>query len=112
MRENRVLVLPINILTVWRAGFTWPHDTLPCVLIFKQAVRVLQHLCCKALIKKKERKKYIRFLYRLVVHKVPPGYDAPRNTPTTNTLVTKSFCLCIVCIYIYISVKYYDAASV
>jgi len=33
MRENRVLVLPVNILTVWRAGFTWPHDTLPCVLM-------------------------------------------------------------------------------
>jgi len=33
MRENRVLVLPVNILTVWHAGFTWPHDTLPCVLI-------------------------------------------------------------------------------
>jgi len=33
MRENRVLVLPVNTLTVWRAGFTWPHDTLPCVLI-------------------------------------------------------------------------------
>jgi len=34
MWENRVLVLPVNILTVWRAGFTWPHDTLPCVLIY------------------------------------------------------------------------------
>jgi len=33
MRENRILVLPINILTVWCAGFTWPHDTLPCVLM-------------------------------------------------------------------------------
>jgi len=33
MRENRVLVLPVNILTVWRANFTWPHYTLPCVLI-------------------------------------------------------------------------------
>jgi len=33
MRENCVLVLPVNILTVWCAGFTWPHDTLPCVLI-------------------------------------------------------------------------------
>jgi len=33
MCENRVLVLPVNILTVWRAGFTWLHDTLPCVLI-------------------------------------------------------------------------------
>jgi len=33
MRENRVLVLPVNILMVWHAGFTWPHDTLPCVLI-------------------------------------------------------------------------------
>jgi len=40
MRENRVLVLPVNIyivLTMWRApgraGFTWPHDTLLCVLI-------------------------------------------------------------------------------
>jgi len=33
MRENRVLVLPVNILTVWSAGFTWPRDTLPCVLI-------------------------------------------------------------------------------
>jgi len=33
MRDNRVLVLPVNILTVWRAGFTWPHNTLPCVLI-------------------------------------------------------------------------------
>jgi len=28
MRENRVLVLRVNILTVWRAGFTSPHDTL------------------------------------------------------------------------------------
>jgi len=36
MYENRVLVLPVNILTVWRAGFTWLHDTLPCVLIWKQ----------------------------------------------------------------------------
>jgi len=33
MHENHVLVLPVNILTVWRAGFTWPHDALPCVLI-------------------------------------------------------------------------------
>jgi len=33
MCENHVLVLPVNILTVWRAGFTWLHDTLPCVLI-------------------------------------------------------------------------------
>jgi len=34
MRENRILVLPVNILMVWCAGFTWLHDTLPCVLIF------------------------------------------------------------------------------
>jgi len=33
MCENRVLVLPVNILMVWRTGFTWPHDTLPCVLM-------------------------------------------------------------------------------
>jgi len=33
MRENRDLVLPVNILMVWRAGFAWRHDTLPCVLI-------------------------------------------------------------------------------
>jgi len=32
MHENRILV-HINILTVWHADFTWPHDTLPCVLI-------------------------------------------------------------------------------
>jgi len=35
MCENRVLVLPVNILTAWRAGFTWWHDILPCVLITK-----------------------------------------------------------------------------
>jgi len=23
---NRVLVLSVNILMVWHAGFTWPHD--------------------------------------------------------------------------------------
>jgi len=40
MRENRVLVLPVNILTVWHAGFTWPHDTLPCVLIMVGIVMV------------------------------------------------------------------------
>jgi len=28
-----VLVLPVNIFMEWRASFTWPHDTLPCVLI-------------------------------------------------------------------------------
>jgi len=33
MCENRVLALPANILPVWRAGLTWPHDTVPCVLI-------------------------------------------------------------------------------
>jgi len=33
LRENRILVLPVNILMVWCAGFTWPHDTLLCVLI-------------------------------------------------------------------------------
>jgi len=30
MRKNCVLVLPVNIVTVWHAGFTWLHDTLPC----------------------------------------------------------------------------------
>jgi len=34
MLENCVLVLPADILTVWHAGFTWPHDTLLCVLIY------------------------------------------------------------------------------
>jgi len=45
MRENRILVLPVNILTVWRAGFTWPHDTPPCVLMhysgFSQFQKIL-----------------------------------------------------------------------
>jgi len=36
MRENCILVLPVNILTVWCAGFTWPHNTLPCVLIYHE----------------------------------------------------------------------------
>jgi len=36
MRENHVLVLPVNILTVWHAGFNWPHDTLPFVLTRKE----------------------------------------------------------------------------
>jgi len=25
MREDRVLVLPVNIPTVWHASFTWPQ---------------------------------------------------------------------------------------
>jgi len=33
MCGNRILVLPVNILTVWCTSFTWPHDTLLCVLI-------------------------------------------------------------------------------
>ena len=32
MRENRNLVVPVNILTPF-AQATGPHDTLPCVLI-------------------------------------------------------------------------------
>jgi len=39
MCENHVLVLPVNILTVWRVGFTWPHDTLPCVLIVVKPIQ-------------------------------------------------------------------------
>jgi len=34
MRENRNIVVPVNILTPLRAPrFLGPHDTLPCVLI-------------------------------------------------------------------------------
>jgi len=43
MHENRILVLAVNILTVWRAGFTWPHDTLPCVLMI--SFYVILHAC-------------------------------------------------------------------
>ena len=32
MREKAVFFLPVNILTVWSPA-SWPHDTLPCVLI-------------------------------------------------------------------------------
>ena len=32
--ENYIFFLPVNILTVWRAGFLG-HTTLPCVLIRK-----------------------------------------------------------------------------
>jgi len=32
MRENRILVLPVNILMVWCAGFTWLHDTTECLV--------------------------------------------------------------------------------
>jgi len=35
MDESFVFVLPVNILTVWRAGFTWPHNTLLYVLIME-----------------------------------------------------------------------------
>jgi len=46
MRENRVLVLPVNILTVWHTGFTWPHDTLPCVLIIvHHVIKYCESLC-------------------------------------------------------------------
>jgi len=34
-------VLPVNILTVWCAGFTWPHDTLPCVLIILEFLKII-----------------------------------------------------------------------
>jgi len=34
MRENRVLVLPVNILTVWRAGFTWMQRNIRYSRIF------------------------------------------------------------------------------
>jgi len=43
MCENRVLVLPVNILTVWHAGFTWPHNTLPCVLIKACIFKLIVH---------------------------------------------------------------------
>jgi len=50
MCENRVLVLPVNILMVWRASFTWPHNTLLCVLIIdltnSQAVEKMWEISC------------------------------------------------------------------
>jgi len=33
IRENRIIVLPVNILTVLAHRLLGPHDTLPCVLI-------------------------------------------------------------------------------
>jgi len=45
MCKNRVLVLPVNILTVWRAGFTWPHDTLPCVLMKHYSTHNTNQVC-------------------------------------------------------------------
>ena len=33
IRENRIIVLPVNILTGVAHRLLGPHDTLPCVLI-------------------------------------------------------------------------------
>ena len=46
MRENRYFVVPVDILTPFaHAPFSWPHDTLPCVLILLPSFEIQNKPC-------------------------------------------------------------------
>jgi len=38
MRENRIIVLPVNILTGMACWLLGPHDSLVCVLIIRHSI--------------------------------------------------------------------------
>ena len=44
IRENRIIVLPVNILTGVAHQLLGPHDTLPCVLIYMSTTTVIQYI--------------------------------------------------------------------